>query len=166
MGKYVKYDRLELSQAARSSHDKEKTEEATMKPSPLLPGLMKNAYAPLDRRYAERAPMLARVLYASESGPRLVKAEGSLADLSKSGCKILGTTPPDEGSSITLFLYFADGCPPMCLTEATISWVSGLAFAAKFPQLTPDERKRLQELIWKHATFSWSTHQRAGFRIV
>jgi hypothetical protein len=54
----------------------------------------------------------------------------------------------------------------MCLTETTISWVRGVSFAAKFPNLTAEERKRLQELIWKHATISLSSHERAGFRIV
>ena len=39
---------------------------------------LKGAYAPLDRRYAERAALQARVLYASEDGTRLLKAEGAL----------------------------------------------------------------------------------------
>ena len=137
-----------------------------MKMNPPGSSISKGSYVPLDRRYAERAPLHVRVLYASESGQRLIKAEGSLTDLSKSGCKILGVMPPDEGTTITLFLYLSDGRPPMCLTEATISWVRGQSFAAKFPRLTPDERKRLQELIWKHATVSTSRHHHAGFRIV
>lgn len=127
---------------------------------------LKGAYAPLDRRYAERAALQARVLYASEDGTRILKAEGALSDLSKSGCKIEGTASPVEGSHVTLFLYLSDGQPPLCLTEATISWVRGSAFAAKFPDLTPEERKRIQELIWKHVTISLSKQQRAGFRIV
>lgn len=127
---------------------------------------LKGAYAPLDRRYAERAVLQARVLYASENGSRLLKAEGALSDLSKSGCKIEGTVSPPEGSHVTLFLYLADGRPPLCLTEATISWVRGSAFAVKFPDLTPEERKRIQELIWKHVTLSLSDQRRAGFRIV
>ncbi|MDF0645367.1 MAG: PilZ domain-containing protein [Nitrospira sp.] len=127
---------------------------------------LRGAYAPLDRRYAERAAFQARVLYASEDGARLLKAEGALTDLSKSGCKIQGTVSPLEGSHVTLFLYLGDGQPPLCLTEATISWVRGSAFAAKFPDLTPEERKRIQELIWKHVTLSLSNPRRAGFRIV
>lgn len=127
---------------------------------------LKEAYAPLDRRYAERAALQARVLYASEDGSRLLKAEGSLSDLSKSGCKIEGTVSPPEGSHVTLFLYLADGQPPLCLTEVRISRVKGSVFAAKFPDLTPEERKRIQELIWKHVTFSLSKQPRAGFRIV
>lgn len=127
---------------------------------------VKEAYTPLDRRYAERASLQTRVLYTSEDGSTLLKAEGSLTDLSKSGCKIEGPVPPPEGSHVTLFLYLSDGQPPLCLTEATISWVRGSAFAAKFPDLTPEERKRIQELIWKHVTISLSKQQRAGFRIV
>ncbi|SLM47881.1 protein of unknown function [Nitrospira japonica] len=127
---------------------------------------VKEAYTPLDRRYAERASLRIPVLYASADGSSLLKAEGLLTDLSKSGCNIEGTVSPPVGSRITLFLYLADGQPPLCLTDVTIPRVKGLAFAAEFPDLMPEERKRIQQLIWRHVTFSASRQTRAGFRIV
>ena len=138
-----------------------------MKPSPLDSRITrKSAYAPLDRRYAERVPIHYRVMYSAETGPKLVKGEGSLKDLSKSGCKVTAAIVPTVGSSVTLFLYIEDGNPPMCLIGTTVSWVAGQSFAAKFPKLTSEERKRLQEMIWKHATLLPTKHQRAAFRIV
>lgn len=122
-------------------------------------------HAQLDRRYAERVPTHLRVLYVSETGSRCVTADGLLINLSKTGCKVVGTTPPLAGSTVTLFLYLEDGKPPVCLTGTTISWVSGLKFAARFPTLNADERKRVQEVVWKHATLSTSSEHRTAFRI-
>jgi hypothetical protein len=126
----------------------------------------KNAHAPLDRRYAERVPIRYRVTYNGAEGARLVKTEGSLRDLSKTGCKVLGTVLPAVGVNLTLTLYLEDGQAPMCLTDATVSWIRGSVFAVRFPKLTADDRKRIQEVIWKHVTFSPSKDHRAAFRIV
>jgi len=123
-----------------------------------------NAHAPLDRRYAERVPIHYRVIYTGTEGARLIKTKGSLIDLSKTGCKILGTMLPAAGGCLTITLYLEDGRPPLCLTDATVSWIKGSVFAVRFPKLTQDERKRIQGVIWKHVTLS--KNHRAAFRIV
>jgi hypothetical protein len=123
-----------------------------------------SAHAPLDRRYAERVPIYYRVTYTGTEGARLVKIEGSLKDLSKTGCQILGTMPPAAGDILTVTLYLEDGQAPLRLTDATVSWIKGSVFAVRFPRLTEDERKRIQAMIWKHVTLS--KNHRAAFRIV
>ena len=55
------------------------------------------AHAPLDRRYAERALIHHEVTYTGTEGARFTTSIGSLKDLSKTGCKILGTTLPVIG---------------------------------------------------------------------
>jgi len=124
-----------------------------------------SAHAPLDRRYAERAAIHYRVTYTVGDGARLVKTEGSLRDLSKTGCKILGTRLPAPGDRVALTLYLEDDHAPMCLTDVTVSWIKGSIFAVRFSKLTADERKRVQEMIWKHVSISSSMNQRAAFRI-
>ncbi len=125
-----------------------------------------SAHAPLDRRYAERVPINYRITYSGAEGARLVKTEGSLRDLSKTGCKILGTILPMVGGTVTITLYLEDGQAPLCLTDASVSWIKGSVFAVRFPKLASDERKRIQEVIWKHVTLSPSKNHRAAFRIV
>ena len=71
----------------------------------------------LDRRYAERVPIRYRINYSGEEGARIVTGEGTLKDLSKTGCKILGATTSSLGSRITLLLDLEDGQPPMRLTD-------------------------------------------------
>ena len=103
----------------------------------------------LDRRRdAERAPMYCRVTYAREEGDFTYIAEGLLRDLSKIGCGIRGRNPPAVGSQITLTLYLQDRKPPLCLVGTIVSWVAGDFFGAKFPQLTVEERNRVQQHIW------------------
>src|SRR5512141_59603 len=121
---------------------------------PVLKINTQKAHSLLDRRYAERIPIRYRITYFGEEGARIVAGEGALMDLSQTGCKILGVAPSRLGSRLTLLLDLEDGHTPMRLTDVIISWISKDSFAVKFPKLSPDERKRLQEVIWKHISVS------------
>lgn len=123
-----------------------------------------SAHAPLDRRYAERVPIHYRVTYTGTEGARLIKTKGSLLDLSKTGCKIIGTILPAPGGTLAVTLYLEDGQVPLCLTDSIVSWIKGSVFAVRFPKLIEGERKRIQGVIWKHVTLS--KNHRAAFRIV
>jgi hypothetical protein len=120
----------------------------------------------LDRRYAERVQTSGRVVYTGADGARIVRKEGTINDLSKTGCKIAGYRPPAPGSTVTLHLHLEDGKAPLCLTGASVSWVAGSSFAVRFPKLSPDERKRLQEVIWKNVTVTALNARHTAFRIV
>lgn len=133
---------------------------------PALKINSQKAHSLLDRRYAERAPIRYRVSYSGAEGARIVTGEGTLKDLSKTGCKILGMTTSSLGSSLTLLLYLEDGQAPMCLTDVTVSWIDRVSFSVRFPKLSAEERKRLQEVIWKHVSLSSLDDRRTAFRIV
>jgi hypothetical protein len=127
---------------------------------------LRRAHAPLDRRYAERALIDQEVTYTATEGARFITSTGTLKDLSKTGCKVIGTTLPAIGTRMTVALYLNDGEPPLCLTEATVSWIKGTVFAVRFPKLTDAERKRIQATIWKHVSLSPAKNHRTAFRIV
>ena len=124
------------------------------------------AHSLLDRRYAERVPIGYRISYSGTEGARIVTGEGILKDLSKTGCKILGSTMSSLGSSLTLHLYLEDRQVPMCITGVTVSWISSASFAVRFPTLSGEERKRLQEVVWKHVRLSSLDNRRTAFRII
>jgi len=125
-----------------------------------------SAHAPLDRRYAERALTHQDVTYTGTEGARFTTSRGSLKDLSKTGCKIVGTTLPAAGGRLTVTMYLDDGQAPLRLADATVSWIKGNVFAVRFPKLTDDERKRIQGVIWKHVTLSKAKQHRTAFHIV
>ena len=120
----------------------------------------------LDRRYAGRVPIGYRISYSGQEGARVFTGEATLKDLSKTGCKILGAAPSPLGSPLTLLLNLKDGQAPMRLTNAIVSWIAKDSFAVRFPKLSADERKRLQDLILKNVSVSSLDDQRTAFRIV
>ena len=124
------------------------------------------AHSLLDRRYAERVPIGYRIKYSGEEGARIVTGEGILKDLSKTGCKILGATTSSLGSRLTLLLDLEDGQAPMRLTDVLLSWIDRDSFSVRFPKLSAEERKRLQEVIWKHVRLSSLDDRRTAFRII
>ena len=120
----------------------------------------------LDRRYAGRVPIGYRISYSGEEGARIVTGEGTLKDLSKTGCKIMGATTSSLGSTLTLVLCLEDGQAPMRLTDVTVSWISRDSFAVRFQKLSTDERKRLQEVVRKNVSLASLDDRRTAFRIV
>jgi len=124
------------------------------------------AHSLLDQRYAERVQMWCRIRYSSQVGDRAVTGEAILKDLSKTGGKILGPAPSPRGSHITLLLDFKDGQAPIRITDVLVSWIARDSFAVKFPALSSEERKRLQEFIWKNISLSSVNNRRTAFRIV
>lgn len=126
----------------------------------------KKAHALLDRRYAERAPVHYRISYAGEKDVAGGRYEGTLRNLSKTGCQVMSLNPPALGSRITLTLELLDGEPPLCLAGTTVCRVAGHVFGAKFAPLTSEARKRIQATIFKRVTLADSPRQRAAFRII
>ena len=133
---------------------------------PLFKVSDQKTHSLLDRRYAERVPIRHRVIYSGTEGARIVTGEGVLKNLSKTGCKILGTATISLGSPLTLLLYLEDGQAPMPLTDTLVSWVAKDSFSVRFPKLSPEERKRLQDVIIKNISLSALDHRRTAFRII
>ena len=133
---------------------------------PALNILDQKPHSLLDERYAERVSMWCRIRYSSQVGARVVRGEATLKDLSKTGCKILSAAPGPLGSTLTLFLDLKDGQDPMRLTDVIISRISRDSFAVRFPKLSTEERRRLQEVIWKHVRLSSLDDRRTAFRII
>ncbi len=122
--------------------------------------------ANLDRRAAERVPMDCPVTFASEERLKdRAKVEGTLLDISKTGCQIYSQEPPAPGSHITLILFLPDGEPPMCLIGTIVRRVHGRVFGAEFLPLSSEGRRRLQAIILKHVTWSVYAWRRPAFRI-
>jgi c-di-GMP-binding flagellar brake protein YcgR len=133
---------------------------------PVLKVNTRKAHLLLDRRYAERVPIGYRIKYSGVEGARIIRGEGILKDLSKTGCKILGATTSALGSRLTLLLDHEDGQAPMRLTDVLVSWIDRDSFSVRFPKLSPEERKRLQEVIFKNISLSSLDDQRTAFRII
>ena len=132
---------------------------------PILNVASQKVHSLLDRRYAERAQIRYQVSYSGEEGARIIKGEGALKDLSKTGCKILGVATVSLGSRLTLLIDLEDGQAPMRLSEALVSWIAKDSFAVRFPKLPSEDRKRLQDVIFKNISAASLDDRRTAFRI-
>ena len=138
-----------------------------MKPChPAVQSSHQKVHSLLDRRYAERVAFRCQITYSGEEGARIVTGGGTLRNLSKTGCKILGTTTSSLGGSLTLHLHLEDGQAPLCLTDAIVSGIDKSTFSVRFPSLSLDDRKRLQDIVWKNISLSSAHNRRTAFRIV
>jgi len=54
----------------------------------------------------------------------------------------------------------------MRLTDVLVSWIARDSFAVRFPKLLPEERKRLQEVVFKNISLSSLDDRRTAFRII
>lgn len=133
---------------------------------PVLQKHDQKAHRLLDRRSAERVPIRFQISHSGLKGARIVTGEGTLKDLSKTGCKIWGVAPSSLGSSMTLVLYLEEGQAPLCLTEVTISWIDSDSFAVRFPRLSAEERRRLQDVICRNVSVSSLDDRRTAFRFI
>jgi hypothetical protein len=119
----------------------------------------------LDRRGAERVAIECPIKFQSEE--QCVDwsiIDGALCDLSKTGCKVYSLRPPAPGHQITLVLALPDGLPPLWMIGSTVRHVQGRFFGVEFLSLTPNERRRLQAIIFKYITWSVYSLRRPAFQ--
>ena len=116
----------------------------------------------LDRRNTHRVVICTRVTYFSEGDES--HEEGRLIELSKEGCRMVGSRPIVSGRTLALSINFSDGHPPLCLVGAKVCWTEGNTFGVKFSNVTENERQRLQQLVWKFATRTDKSDEHTGFR--
>ncbi len=121
------------------------------------------AAALLDRRDAERVSLRLPVSYVTDERQGLSRGMGTLVDLSKTGCKIIGPVLM-LGSCVTLVVDFLDEKDPLCISEATVTWSDGESFGVRFPKLKGSDRQRLQELVLRFATFRGMSQEHTAFR--
>ena len=122
--------------------------------------------AELDRRNTHRVTLEAGVTYLTEGreGDQGSSRNGQLIELSKEGCRIVGSHPVAIGSSLTLSINFNDGHPALRVCGAKVCWIEGDRFGVKFAQLTDNDRQRVQNLVWKFASKAGDSEDHTGFR--
>ena len=111
-----------------------------------------NVHTMLERRNAVRVLAHCHIHYREASGNEVSIEEGLLRDVSTTGCTIISKATLRKGSIITLTLYLNDGQPPISLAGTTVSWAVKHRFGVTFPEMTSDERERLQMIVWNGLT--------------
>ena len=118
--------------------------------------------AALDRRGTHRVAVEASVTY---HGDHCSHGEGRLVELSKEGCRIVGSRPVPGGSTLTLSITFSDGQPPLHLSAAKVCWAERNTFGVRFAELKASERQRLQQVVWRFATRKGESDDHTEYRL-
>jgi hypothetical protein len=98
-------------------------------------------------RVAERFLLRSRVFFSGIDVA--VEGEGSLSDLSKTGCRVHSETQPPNGIELKLELFLSDYSWPMRVDRAVVRWIKGRTFGLEFVTLQAAQRDRLIRVIMK-----------------
>jgi hypothetical protein len=98
----------------------------------------------VEHRQHPRFPVQFR---SSFSSANIVSGEGTLADLSIRGCRILSATEVKAGTTLQLRVDMSGGQPPIQVTQAVVRWCRDRSFGLEFVSLTPGEWARLQDVV-------------------
>jgi|SRR5688572_5880892 hypothetical protein len=98
-------------------------------------------------RTAERYRLRSRLFFSSADVS--IEGEGTIADLSKTGCCVESETQPPKGAELQLSLFLSDYSWPMKVDRAVVRWSKGHTFGVEFLAMQPAQRDRLVRTIMK-----------------
>ncbi len=93
----------------------------------------------MDLRTAPRFPTHGSALLTGDHA----SGEGTLLNLSASGCAVQSTMPVRKGAYLELALVLTDQETPVPIELARVRWVSGVRFGLHFLAVGDDVRLRL-----------------------
>jgi hypothetical protein len=105
-----------------------------------------------ERRTTGRLLAHCHIHYRRTDGHLGVLEEGLLRDLSLTGCHIITKAALQPGHRLTLVVYFNDGQLPITFPGTTVCWRRQHRFGLRFPEMTSDERTRLEAMIHPDTT--------------
>ncbi len=75
------------------------------------------------------------------------EGEGTVVDLSQSGCRVKSDVPIGIDSMICLFIVVASGLMPITIGMATVRWENHGEFGVQFIRVNAQQQERLLALM-------------------
>ncbi|TAJ26128.1 MAG: PilZ domain-containing protein [Nitrospirae bacterium] len=101
----------------------------------------------MELRSHPRVQTTMRVSFSSHDFDGL--KDGTLYNISVSGCAVESPTTVAQGTHVALYLHTPDEQTPITIDLAAVVQASRREFAVKFILVQPDEKRRLEQLIQK-----------------
>lgn len=76
-----------------------------------------------------------------------VEGEGTVVDLSKSGCRVECESQIVKDTAVAAWIYSPDYDWPLRIERAIVRWVSPKAFGLEFLDLLPAQKERLRLVL-------------------
>lgn len=93
-------------------------------------------------RIESQSPVVVSVMYVGQDSA----GEGIVLDLSRMGCRILGSEPVAAGETLSVRITSPPSEKPLVL-QATVKWVQELEFGLAFKGLRQQEAHQLLRLL-------------------
>lgn len=84
---------------------------------------------------------------SSFSSPKMVGGEGTVEDLSHTGCRIATLVQVPHGTSLEVRLILPDDLPPLTVESCIVRWSRGHEFGVQFLDPREEDRARLARFI-------------------
>jgi hypothetical protein len=100
---------------------------------------------PKDRR-GRRMELSCRIFFFGDDE---FEGEGTLCDISTSGCRVSSSVAVQNGGLLKLSIFLPDHKWPLRVEQAIIRWVHGQEFGLEFTSIRLAQRERLRALLMK-----------------
>lgn len=84
---------------------------------------------------------------SSFSSPNMVGGEGTVVDLSHTGCRIATLVQVPHGTSLEVRLILPDDLPPLTVESCIVRWSRGHEFGVQFLDPREEDRARLARFV-------------------
>jgi hypothetical protein len=98
-------------------------------------------------RMSERFPVRVEVSFFTDHSD--TERKGTIADLSKGGCRVESAAQPKAGDELRLSILTPDYAWAMKVDRAIVRWVKGRHFGVEFVSMHSSQRDRLTRFIMK-----------------
>ncbi len=76
-----------------------------------------------------------------------VEGEGTVLDISKSGCRVQCPCELKQGATVEVWLFMPNYEWPLRIEQALVRWKDGEEFGLQFLSLRPSQRERLRQFL-------------------
>lgn len=76
-----------------------------------------------------------------------VEGEGTVLDISKSGCRVQCPCELKQGVTVEVWLFMPNYEWPLRIEQALVRWKDGEEFGLQFLSLRPSQRERLRQFL-------------------
>ena len=97
----------------------------------------------MDQRDSHRFFLDGGIAFHIEGRP----GEGTLINLSTSGCAVRCGTAVRKGEYLELRVYLTEAAPPVKVDLAAVRWSHGMECGVEFIRITSDMQKQLRHLL-------------------
>lgn len=97
----------------------------------------------MDQRHSPRFHRDGGIAFQIEGQP----GEGTLINLSTSGCAVRCETTVRKGEYLELRVYLTDSAPPVEVDLAAVRWSRGMECGVEFIRITRDMQRQLRHLL-------------------